>query len=130
VSNLLTIGSRNATAVLDPSGNNTGNYTAVFDPASVAVGWTQYEVYQIVVQVPLLMGLVGWTVYNGLHVWDAFQSSGFATWEAAGETPLTVDSGETVWFYFDEMVMNSPNNNPPPLVTMWLQVNLDIAKRK
>ena len=122
---MLPVGSRTVTALLDPTGNNTGNYTAVFDPAAVSVNWTQFEVYKIVVVIPILVGLVGWTVYNGLHIWDAFQSSGFASYEG---TPMVVDSGETVFFYFDESIQNSPTNNPPPIVTMWLQVDLDIAK--
>jgi hypothetical protein len=92
----------------------------------MSVGWTQYEVYHIVVSIPPLMGLVGWTVYNGLHQFDAYQSSGFASW--SDPQPMRVDSGETVFFYFEEMVLNSPQNNAPPIVTMWLQVDLDIAK--
>lgn len=117
-----TLGPRRVVASADKTGNNAGNYTAVFDPDTMSVKWTQYEVYKMVVNNPKSNGVVTWTVYIGINQYEGFESSGQATW--SDPQPMVVDSGENVYFYFDNAVATSA----APTVTLWIEVDLDTAK--
>lgn len=110
-------------AVPDPTGNNTGNWTILFDPSQVLISWTQYEIYKMVVTINSAAGVVPFQVWNGPHPYSGFQTASNAEW--SDYQPMIVDSGETVYFYFQEV----SSDNTPPQATIWTQVDLDIAKR-
>jgi hypothetical protein len=114
-----TLGPRTVTASLDQTGNNAGNFTAVFDPKTVGINWTQYEVYKIVVATPSTTTVSSWTIFIGINQYDGFQSAGTATW--SDTTPMRVDSGESLYFYFKSQVAAK--------ITIWTQVDLDIGKQ-
>ena len=116
-----TLGPRRVVAAPDQTGNNPGKFTAVFDPNTVNVKWTQYEVYKQVVTNATASGVVGWRIFIGINQYEGYQSQGTATWSDA--QPMVVDSGETVYFYFD-----LATTGVPPIVTLWIQVDLDIAR--
>lgn len=117
------IGPRHLTAVIDSTGNNAGNWTISFDPATMAMHWSMYEVYKIVVNVNQSAGVVPFTVYIGQRQYEAFQTSVVASW--SDTVPMIVDGGETLYFYFTEPA----TDGTPPSVTIWCQVDRDLAKR-
>lgn len=117
------LGHRIATAVADTTGNNTGQWTVAFDPAAMSIHWTMYEVYKIVININQSAGVVSFTVFIGQAQYEGFQSSTIATWSDV--QPMPVDSGETLYFYFNE----PSSDGTPPTVTIWIQVDLDIAQR-
>ena len=119
---LKSLGPRSATAVDDITGNNANKWTASFGPADMAIHWSEYQVYKMVVNIAQSAGVVPFTVYIGQHQYEGFQTSAIATW--SDPQPMIVDSGETVYFYFDE----PSSDGTPPTVTMWCQVDLDVAK--
>lgn len=75
----------------------------------------------MVVAIPAADGVVGWKIYIDLHQYEGYQSQGNATWSDA--QPMVVNSGANLYFYF-----NNPVSQAAPTVTLWIQVNLDIAK--
>lgn len=116
------LGPRRVVAKADTTGNNAGNYTAVFDPNTVNINYTLWEVYKMVVTIPTADGIGGWQIFIGINQYEGYQSSGNATW--SDPQPMVVDSGETVYFYF-----NIPTSKSAPTVILWTQVDLDIAKQ-
>lgn len=108
-------------AVADTTGNNAGNYTATFDPNLINVKWTKFEVYKMIVVNAKASGLVGWNIFIGIHQYEGFQSQGTATW--SDPTPMPVDSGENIYFYFD-----LAQTGVAPIVTLWIQVDRDVAR--
>lgn len=107
----------------DATGNNTGNWTAVFDSVAVNIPWTKYEIHRINVRL-MAPGIFGWDVFTDLYSWEGFQSSKSATW--ADSDPQSIDSGSVVYFYF-----NQPTGlTPAPIVTIWVQVDPDLAKQQ
>lgn len=117
------MGSRRVVAAPDTTGNNAGNWTVSFDPATMALHWTQYEVYKMVVSLNSAAGVVAWTVYIGINAYEGFQASTIATW--SDPQPMIVQSGESIYFYFNEL----SSDNTPPVVTIWIQVDEDYARR-
>lgn len=117
------MGSRRVVAQADTTGNNTGFWTVDFDPATMALHWTQYEVYKMVVTLAQTAGEVAWTVYIGTNVYEGYQASIVATW--SDPQPMIVPNGETIYFYFDE----PSSDGTPPVVTIWIQVDEDYARR-
>jgi hypothetical protein len=116
-----TLGPRRLVATADTTGNNAGKYTCVFTPAVMSVKWTQYEVYKMVVNIPTANGVVGWKIFIGIHQYEGFQSLGQATW--SDSQSMVIDSGENLYFYFDNLVATAA-----PTVTLWIQVDMDIAR--
>lgn len=115
-------GPRTVTAVADTTGRNTGLWTASFDPSVIGIHYTQYEVYKMVVRLNASAGVVSWTIWNGAHPYEGFQASVIATW--ADPTPMPVDSGETLYFFFNE----PSSDGTPPMVTIWCQVDNESAR--
>lgn len=120
----LPIGKRRVVAVADTTGNNVGNWTVMFDPATMSMHWTMYEVYKIVVNVAQSAGIVPFTVFIGQGQYEAYQTSVVASW--SDPQPMIVDGGETLYFYFTEPT----SDGTPPNVTIWCQVDLELAQRK
>ena len=95
----------------------------MFDPATVAIHWSIYEVYKIVVDLTNAgSSVISWTVFIGQQPYEGFEASNIATW--SDFQPMRVDGGETVYFYFNQ----STAGTSPPRVTMWCQVDTDIAR--
>lgn len=94
----------------------------MFDPNTINVKWTQFEIYKMVVSIPTANGVVGWQIFIGIHQYEGFQSLGNATW--SDPQPMVVDSGENIYFYFT----NAAPSTAAPTVTLWVQVNEDIAR--
>lgn len=115
-------GPRTLTAKADNTGNNTGNWTVAFTPADIAIHWTIYEIYKMVVNIAEAAGVVAFTVFIGQHQYEGFQTSGVASWSDA--QPMRVDGGETLYFYFTE----PSTDGTPPSVTLWCQVDTDVAR--
>lgn len=115
-------GPRRAVAAVDQTGNNAGNWTAQFTPADMAIHWTMYEVYKMIVNIADSAGVVNFTVFIGQHQYEGFQTSGTASWSDA--QPMRVDGGETLYFYFTE----PSSDGTPPSVTIWTQVDTDVAR--
>lgn len=108
------LGPRKATGAADTSGNNTGNWTVTFDPATLAIS-TQipsFEVYKMTVQGAPGSSL---TVYVDLYQWDSTLLASLNSWDPA--QPLLLQQGQTVYFYYDDPV----TDGIAPEVTIWLR---------
>lgn len=118
------MGSRRVTAVDDPTGNNTGKWTVVFDPLAISIAYTKYEVYKMVVELASVAGIVSWIVSIGIFHYEGFEAQSIATW--SDSQAMIVDSGETVYFYFNE----PSSDSTPPVVTIWTQVDDSYARKQ
>jgi len=117
---IIPVGPRTVIASIDNTGNNPTNWTAVFDPAVMAIRWNVYEVYKIIVDIPDNVGFTHWVIYIGPYRYEGAAAAKILTW--SDFQPMRVDSGESVYFYFDT------SNGSPPTCTMWCQVNDEYAR--
>lgn len=106
------LGRKKVTAAADLTGLNTGNWTNVFDHATLGANVSQFECYHIsAVNVPALATLV---VYKGADVWSAVELFGDAEWDPAQPMPLA--PADDVYLCWDQ-----PASGTPPLCWMWLR---------
>jgi hypothetical protein len=106
------------TGSLDQTGFNPGNWTVVFDPATLNFNVPFCEVCHIVVE-----GAAGSTfkVFLDLAQWDISQQGFQNSWDPA--VPLSIKPGQYVYFYWSDPV----TDNTPPKVTIWLRYDQDIT---
>lgn len=116
------LGSRSKTAIADTTGRNSGNWTVAFEPADLAIHWTIYEVYKIVVNISASAGVVPFTVFIDNNQYEGFQSSVIATW--SDPQPMPVVGGATLYFFFAEQA----TDGTPPTVTIWVQIDDAVAR--
>lgn len=109
-----TLGPRTAKGAADQTGNNSGNWTVVFDPATLNVNVAEFEVYHMVV-----LGAPGSTfnVYVDSHQWDTNVFGTQNSWDPS--QPLIMRPGETLYFYYSDPI----TDNNPPVVTVHLRYN-------
>lgn len=110
------LGSRQVTAALDETGNNTGNYTAVFDPSVLAIDVPWFELYRGVVQDAVPGAQV--TVYVDKRPVSAAPLPQVAEWDPS--QPVLLEPGSTIYFYFSTP-LNAIPTPPAPEVTLWFR---------
>lgn len=120
------LGVRTVTAVNDPTGNNSGNWTAVFDPQTLDTQ-LMVEAFKIVITTQTAQFNVQFTVNINQALWDfsflpGGQTVGGNTWN--GEMPIR--PGQFVYFYFQEQ----SGDGTPPTVAMWLRYDPDLPQNK
>lgn len=116
------LGSRYKVATADATGRNSNKWTVAFEPADLAIHWTIYEVYKIVVNIATSAGVVPFTVFIDNNQYEGYQSSTIATW--SDPQPMAIPGGATLYFFFDENV----TDNTPPSVTIWVQIDEAVAR--
>lgn len=116
------LGARTKVATADNTGRNSGKWTVAFEPADLAIHWTIYEVYKIVVNIAQSAGVVPFTVFIDNNQYEGFQSSTIATW--SDPQPMAVNSGATLYFFFSEPTSDAT----PPTVTIWVQIDDVVAR--
>jgi hypothetical protein len=115
----VTLGSRGpVTGKLDNSGHNPGNWTAAFTPDILSVTTSQFEVYKMIVA-----GAANTTfnVFVDTWQWDTAVYGTQNSWDPV--QPLIVRPGQSVYFCYSDPVTDLT----PPVVTIWLRYNTDIA---
>jgi hypothetical protein len=119
MSTFVPLGSRGpVTGIADETGFNPGNWTVVFDPATLNFNVPYCEVSHIVVK-----GAAGSTfeVFLDLAQWDISQQGYQNSWDPA--VPLSVKPGQYIYFYWSDPI----TDNTPPIVTVWLRYDQDIT---
>jgi hypothetical protein len=119
VSTFVPLGARGpVTGIADQTGFNPGNWTVVFDPATLNFNVPYCEVCHIVVE-----GAAGSTfkVFLDLAQWDISQQGFQNSWDPA--VPLSVKPGQYIYMYWSDPVTDAT----PPIVTVWLRYDQDIT---
>lgn len=114
----VTLGPRGpATGAADTTGLNPGNWTVVFDPATINCNMPFFEVCHIVVN-----GVAGSTfsVWVDAFQWDTNQNGYKNSWDPA--VPLPMKPGQYLYFMWSD----PDTDNSPPIVTIWLRFDADI----
>jgi hypothetical protein len=118
MSTYVDLGPRGAvTGQPDNTGNNPGNWTVTFDPATLNFTLPFVEIYHIVIS-----GAAGssFTLWIDVHQWDGNQQGFINSWDPA--QPITIRPGQYVYFYWSDPV----TDNNPPTVTIWMRYDQDI----
>jgi hypothetical protein len=115
---MIGLGSRVTTAVKDVTGNNSGNWTATFDPAAININVPYFECHHIVIT----GGAAGasFTVYIDLKQWDANNYAVVNAWDP--NQPMNLIPGNSVYFYFSDAI----TDNSPATITMWFRYDPSI----
>lgn len=102
---------------LDTTGFNVGNWTVVFDPATINCNVPYFEVCHIVVN-----GAAGaqFSVFVDLQQWDTNQNGFANSWDPS--VPISLKPGQYLYFYYSDNVAD----NTPPTITIWLRYDQDI----
>ena len=114
----MSLGARGpVTGVADQTGNNKGNWTVVFDPATLNCNVPYNEVCHIVIS-----GAAGssFTIFIDLAQWDFVQNGFINSWDPA--VPLPLKPGQFLYFYWSDPI----TDNNPPQVELWLRYDQDI----
>lgn len=116
------LGYRPVPATADISGNNTGNYTCMFDQAVINAKTSVFEVYHLYITAPLLAGSsTTATVAVNDGYWDVTLTGQANGWDPA--QPILMQPGDTLWVYW-----NVPVTNPvAPSVTAWFRYDNTIS---
>lgn len=106
---------------LDATGFNPGNWTVVFDPATINCNVPYFEVCHIVVN-----GAAGasFDVFVDLAKWDTNQNGFANSWDPT--VPISLRPGQFLYFYYSD---NTVDNNPPT-ITIWLRYDQDIIANR
>ena len=111
------LGTRKGVGALDKTGNNTGNWTVVFDSKDLATNVAYFEIYHAVI-----LGASGssmnWFVDN--KQWETTVAGDVNSWDP--NQPLLMVPGQTLYFYWSDPV----TDNTPPTVTLWLRFDPNI----
>jgi hypothetical protein len=101
----------------DQTGFNPGNWTVVFDPATINCNLPYFEVCHIVVN-----GAAGsmFSIYIDTFQWDTNQNGFANSWDPS--VPLPLKPGQYLYFYYSDPV----SDNTPPSVTIWLRYDQDV----
>lgn len=116
------LGSRGpVTGIADQSGLNNGNWSVVFDPATISCNLAQFEVYKMVVT-----GAPNTTfkVYRENKLWDVGVYGTLNSWDP--QQPLLMQQGQTLMFAYSD----ATTDNNPPIVTIWMRYDSDLQANK
>ena len=111
------LGYRPATAAADVTGNNDGNWTALFDQGSISNNVPYFELYHFYVSSPFLASGQQPTIQVALNqgLWDYNQQGAGNGWDPS--QPMLLTPGDTLYFYFNLPV----DITPAPVVTAWFR---------
>jgi hypothetical protein len=122
MSTYVPLGARGAvTGSEDLTGFNPGNWTIVFDPATMNCNVPYFEVCHIVVN-----GAAGssFSIYVDLAQWDTNQQGYKNSWDPA--VPISMKPGQYLYFYWSD----PDTDGTPPIVTIWLRYDQDIIANR
>lgn len=122
MSTYVPLGARGAvTGSADLTGFNPGNWTIVFDPATMNCNVPYFEVCHIVVN-----GAAGssFSIYVDLAQWDTNQQGYKNSWDPA--VPISMKPGQYLYFYWSD----PDTDGTPPIVTIWLRYDQDIIANR
>lgn len=106
------LGRKKVTATADLSGLNEGNWTNVFDHATLGANVPRFECYHMsAVSVPSLATL---TVFKNTDVYSSVLLYGNSEWDPAQPMPLSPD--DDVY-----LCWNQAATGTPPVCWMWLR---------
>lgn len=110
------LGYRPVKAAADTTGQNAGNYTAVFDSSVIRVTRPSFEMYHLYLTAPTLVGQSTTAdVLLNLGFWDTTLIGQRNSWDPA--QALLMAPGDTLQVFF-----NVPISNPTvPTVTAWFR---------
>lgn len=114
----VTLGPRPVVAKADSTGQNTGNYTAVFDQTVMSINVPEFELYHMFITAPTLTGQ-STTAQIKLNqaFWDATLIGQLNSWDPS--QPMILTPGDTISILF-----NVPTTNATaPTVTCWFRYN-------
>lgn len=105
----------------DQTGHNPGNWTVVFDPATINCSVPYFEVCHIVVN-----GAAGasFDVFVDIQKWDSNQNGFANSWDPS--VPLSMRPGQYLYFYYSDPTTDAT----PPTVTIWLRYDQDIIANR
>lgn len=112
----MTLGARPVLATADTSGQNTGNWTCVFDQSVISNTVPVFEMYHMYITSPqLTTTLTTAKVVLNTNFWDATLIGQLNSWDPA--QPLLMTPGDTLYVMFNVPVATTP----VPLVTAWFR---------
>lgn len=111
-----TLGARPMNAAKDTTGLNTGNWTAVFNDATINATVPRYEMYHMYITSPqLASGQTSARVMLNNYFWDATLIGQLNSWDPA--QPMLMSPGDALYVLF-----NVPTSTTPaPMVTCWFR---------
>lgn len=110
------LGSRWKDASLDTTGDNTGNWTTIFNPDDIAVKVPWFELYRgVASNVPPGTIL---TVRVGIQLISAVELGQIGEWDPT--QPPLLQPAQELRFYWSAQAMGTP-----PRMTIWLRYDID-----
>ena len=104
------LGLATADGALDKTGNNTGNYTVVFDPQVLGMNLPRFECYHIVISGPAGSSF---TIYVGANFYDNVTPGDVNSWDP--NQTMKLQLGQNIYFYWNT------GTGTVPMVTMYFQ---------
>jgi hypothetical protein len=118
----VTLGSRGpVTGTPDTSGKNPGNWTIAFDPDTINVNISQFEVYKMVVK-SAAAGVPTFDVYVDTFQWDTGIYGTRNSWDPV--QPLILRPGQYLYFCYSD----PDTDGTPPTATIWLRYDTSFVK--
>ena len=110
------LGARPVTAALDQTGQNPGNWTAVFDPHQIQITAPVFELYHLYLTAPTLPGKSTTAkVIIDLMPWDITLIGQGNSWDPS--QPALMTPGNTLYILFNVPV----STGPAPTVVAWFR---------
>jgi hypothetical protein len=115
-----TLGSRQAAGAKDTTGRNPGNWTVTFDPNTLNVQVTEFEVYKIIVT--KAAATATFDVFVDSKQWDTSVYGTNNSWDPT--QPLIMRYGETLYFFYS----SASTDGSKPQVTIWLRHEVSLSQ--
>lgn len=111
------LGPRTVKGAADQTGNNSGNWTVVFDQSVLNTRMPYIEVYHVIIH-GALGSKMDWFVEQ--NIWESTVAADDNSWDPT--QPLQLRAGQNMYMYWSDPV----TDNTPPTATIWLRYDQDI----